>query len=118
MILLFPSRNDVRQVNEGLPVSLQVATMAQEILYQNWGFSLGRYRSNIPNAGQGVHVVKGCIKAGQITSLYPGMSVGSTYCSCVSHLRFELVSSSQTVRPYFQIQYIHDPNDTETKFQL
>ena len=84
MVVLFPGRYDVRQVKEGLPVSPQVATMAQEVLYQNWGFSLGRYRSNIPNAGQGVHVVKGCIKAGQITSLYPGRSVGSAYCSRVS----------------------------------
>ena len=84
MIILFPGRRDVRQTNEGLPVSPQGATIAQEILYRNWGFSLGRYRSNIPNAGQGVHVVKGCIKAGQITSMYPGMCIGFSILVCVS----------------------------------
>jgi hypothetical protein len=50
-----------------------VADVMQELLLRKWGFSLKRCHSNIPNAGRGVYVVKGRIKAGQMSSIYPGV---------------------------------------------
>ncbi len=43
-----------------------------DVLFREWGFQLTLRPSRISGAGQGVFVVRGKIKRGQIVALYPG----------------------------------------------